>query len=607
MELRNLEKGITTIKNLAKKMPDSSGVYKMISESSEILYVGKAKILSKRVLSYSNPMKLNVRLQNMVSLVRNIEFITTEDEANALLLESSLIKETKPKFNILLKDDKTYPNIVLRKSHVWPQIKKHRGKKTLNDRYFGPFASAGHVNTTLNILQKVFPLRTCSDYEIQNRKRPCIQYQIKRCLAPCTGNVSNDDYSALVKSLESYFAGKDSKIINNLITKMSESSKNLSFEEAAQFRDKIRALEKISGSKKTEWREINTADIFCFSSIENWIAIEVIFCRNGQSFGSITHYPINVIVEEPKIILEKFIVQFYHNRTPPEKIIISHNIEDKSLLEKALKIKNKEQVKILIPYDKATSTIVNMGLDKAKKNLANKIALKEKTANLHSILNKKFKLNCLIERVEVYDNSHFSGKEAIGSYIVANNEGFEKESYRKFKIKESNSKDDYAMLKEVLNRRLKNINNLPDLLIIDGGKGQLSAAKNVIKLKGLKKIKVISISKGKMRNSNNEKFYNDNGFQIILNNTDPLFHYLQRLRDEAHRFAITSHQQLRRKKLFSSEIDMIEDIGPKRKKNLLLYYGSVHEIKNASFESLQRVPNINKKVAEKIFNYFKIK
>lgn len=600
----NLERGISVLKKYSKVAPSKSGVYKMLSVKSEILYVGKAKELNKRLRSYTNPNGFNFRLQRLISLVNKVEFIITNDEANALLLEASLIKEIKPKFNILLKDDKSYPYISIRSSHPWAQIKKHRGKKNNKDHYFGPFASVYHVNITLDTLQKIFPLRTCSDFEILNRKRPCLQYQIKRCSAPCTGYIDKDKYQTLVNDTKNYLSGKDRKIIDKLILQMNAASRSQNYEEAANLRDKIRSLEKVSISNKRVWQSIKSADIFCISKINKYSAIEVIFCRNGQSFGSITHFPINDEYESSENILSKFIMQFYNTQKIPEKIIISHKLKEIELLQKALHIKSKKNVKILIPCNNSHKAVISDGLKKAKESLAIAIAKKEKTMTLHKNILTKFNFKNNIEKIEVYDNSHFAGKEALGSFIVANTKGFEKSEYRKFNIKHANTQDDYSMMTEVIRRRLKQENNLPDLIIIDGGKGQLSSVLKVFKELSIKNINIISISKGKMRNSNNERFYEQSGKEIFIDRTDPVFYYLQRLRDEAHRYAITNHKILRKKNQFKSEIDSIEEIGPKRKKNLLLYFGSVNEIKRADVESLLKVPSINRKTAEKIFHYF---
>ena len=603
----SLEIGINTLKKASLSLPRDCGVYKMISRSSEVLYIGKAKNLNKRVLSYANPLKLNFRIQKMVSLITKVDHIITENEALALLLEANLIKEIKPKFNILLKDDKTYPNITIRTSHEWPQLKKHRGKKKRGDAYYGPFASAFHVNYTINALQKIFPLRTCSDHEIQNRKRPCIQYQIKRCSAPCVSLINKKKYLLIVKELQSYMSGKNKAIISNLISKMNNLSINMKYEEAAIIRDKVRALDKLNIKEKKEWKAIDTADIFCIVQIAKHIAIEIFFCRNGHSFGSNTHFISDELEENLNVVLYKFIVQFYNNKIVPKKIIVSENLEESELLEKALSIIAKKNVKITTSYDHSSAYLLEEGLKKAKINLADKIAKKEKIRSLNDALRKRFNIKNYLNRIEVYDNSHFSGKEAIGSYVVANEKGFQNSDYRKFNIKRANTKDDYSMLSEVLTRRFNNVKNYPDLIVIDGGKGQLSIAIKKLKELGINNTHIISISKGKMRNASNERFYNFNGKEIKISKTDPLFYYLQRLRDEAHRYVINNHRTLRKKNTFSSELDLVSDIGPKRKKSLILYFGSIKEIKNAKLETIKKVPGINDNVAEKVYNYFHIK
>ena len=596
-------KGIENIKNILKKLPNSSGIYKMISTNNEILYIGKAKNLYKRVSSYTNPMRLNNRLQKMISLIDKVEYITTEDETKALLLEANLIKEIKPKFNILLKDDKSYPNIEFRIGHKWPQIKKHRGKKNSLHYYFGPFASAYHVNVTIDTLQKIFSLRTCSDHELKNRKRPCIQYQIQRCSAPCTNQISNKDYNDIVENLLSYMNGKDKNLINDLIHKMNMASKDLNYERAANLRDKIRSLEKTNYNFNDVYKNIKEADIFSVARISNNIAVEVTFCRNSQNFGSNTHFIESKIEDNLKIILQKFIVQFYNTQSIPKEIILSHDVYQRELLKKAFFLKSKSQVNISLAHDSKTKQIIKESIRKAEINLAKKLAEIEKVKYLLKSLKIKFNFLNDIKSIEVYDNSHFSGKDAVGSYIVANKDGFLKEKYRKFNIKFSNTRDDFAMMQEVLTRRI-NHGNLPDLLIIDGGKGQLSMVREVLVKYKLTKINLISISKGKNRNAENERFFCENGREVTIERNDPLFYYLLRLRDEAHRYAINNHKILRRKKLFTSEIDFIPNVGAKRKKNLLLFFKNIDELKNASFERLCKVPGINKETAMDIYNFF---
>ena len=609
MTLLNLENGINNIKRISLKLPSKSGVYKMISVRNEILYVGKAKNLTKRVKSYANPMKLNYRLQKMVSLVDKVDFIITKNEAYALLLEASLIKEIKPKFNILLKDDKTYPYITLRKSHEWCQIKKHRGKKIDGDKYYGPFASVYHVNNTLDTLQKVFPIRTCTDFELENRNRPCIQYEIKRCTAPCTKLISKNDYNKIVDNLESFLLGKENKVLKNLIIEMHKLSENLDYEKAAFYRDKIRSLEKINQSNNKEANNLASADFFCLTKINNMYAVEIIFFRNGRNYGSNTHYPYVYKEEDSESLLGKFIVQFYNNnKNIPAKIFTSKEVNEKNLLQKALEIQNKNKVVIITPNTTSNIKIIEEGLAKAKKNLADKISKNSNVRELHAQIKKRFNLSKNINKIEVYDNSHYSGKEAVGSYIVADQNGFLKKEYRKFNIKEAATNDDYGMMKEVLKRRFKSeeFKSFPDLVIIDGGLGQLSMAKLIFKELNIKSVELIAVSKGKLRNSENEVFYNFLGENIYIKKSEPIFYYILRLRDEAHRYAITNHRIKRNKNIFRSEIDNIENIGPKRKKNLILYFGSLQEVKKADLKQLEKVPGINKNIAKVIYNYFRV-
>ena len=598
-----MQKGIHNIKKTINKLPKNSGIYKMISDKNEVLYIGKAKNLSKRVNSYTNPNRLNYRLQRMISMVDKVEYISTEDETKALLLEASLIKEIKPKFNILLKDDKTYPNIEFRLGHKWPQIRKHRGKKNKIHSYFGPFASAYHVNVTLDTLQKIFALRTCSDHELINRKRPCIQFQIQRCSAPCTGEISEKNYKEIVDQLLGYMNGKDNNLLSKLISNMNEASKELKYEKAAILRDKIRSLEKTHHNFNNLYKNIEEADIFSAVNINNLFAIEVTFCRNGQNFGSKTHYIETKLEDRLSIILQKFLVQFYTTQNIPREIIVSHDILEKELLEKAFLAKSKSKIKITTAKKSNIQLIIKNTKRIAEINLAKKIASLDKMKNLLQNLKSKFNFTEDIKEIEVYDNSHFFGKEAIGSYIVASKEGFLKHKYRKFNIKGSNTQDDYSMMQEVLTRRLKH-GDLPNLIIIDGGKGQLSKVNEVLEIKNLKSINLISISKGKDRNAEKERFFCKDGSEIILEKSDPLFYYLLRLRDEAHRYAISNHKILRKKKLFTSEINLIPSVGAKKKKNLLLFFKGLEELKNASIDRLCKVPGINKETAKEIYYFF---
>ncbi len=605
----NFSKGIAIIKRTAKKLPNSSGVYKMMAENNEILYIGKAKYLNKRVFSYSNINALSIRIKRMISLLYKIEFIKTNHEANALLLEASLIKQIKPKYNILLRDDKTYPHILIRKDHEWAQLIKHRGAKKKNGTYFGPFASASSVNITLNTLQKVFPLRTCSDNELANRTRACLQYQIGRCSAPCVNEISIEKYSNIVKDVKTFLSGNNKKIYTKLNEEMECASKSLRFEEAAKIRDRIKSLADICNYAGTDWSTINNADIFSIIKKDGISAIEVMFCRGGKNFGSRTHYPIHHKHADIKEILSNFIAQFYSFQTPPSLIIISEKIYDLELLRTALNINTKEEIDLITPHSSHTYNAVKFGLLKAEKNLAKKISEKENNCFLLSQLQKTFSLINYPERIEVFDNSHTSGLEAIGGMIVFDKNGFNKKEYRKFNIKLSKNSDDYGMMSEVIKRRFNRLNDndpsfniTPSLLLIDGGKGQLSSVIKSLTPNMFQRLDIIAISKGKNRNAGNEKFYNKIGKEIFLKDNNALLYYLQRLRDEAHRFAINTHR-LKRGNI-TSELNQIPNIGAKRRKQLILYFGSVSSIKNASIYDLQKVPTISLEISKNIYSYF---
>ena len=619
------------IKKILSNVTDKPGVYFMKNTKGKILYIGKAKNLKKRINSYSNLDRLSIRIKKMLSETFTIDYTITDHEASALLLEANLIKINKPKFNILMRDDKTYPHILIRKDHKWAQIIKSRGKKDKNGDYFGPFASAGAVNQTLNAMQRIFPLRTCNDYEFKNRTRPCIQHQIKRCTAPCVKLINNKEYVKIVEEAKSFLLGKNKNLQPKLENKMELAAKELNYEEAAVNRDRIRALNIIQNAQGADLRHLKDADVFAISSKKNLAinesntinnnvyAIQVFFFRSGKNFGNRTHfikYHTNLSSER---VLDSFIPQFYDLQTPPPKILVSHLPTEKELIEKAFLIKHKKRIKIIKPNRGESHKAVILGITNAEQAIAIKISDYNSQKNLLKNLSKKLSLDTIPERIEVYDNSHFSGYNMIGAMIVTSDKGFEKNQYRKFNIKNENSVlkpgDDYKMISQVLERRFENLLDKnddsfykkPNLIIVDGGIGQCNSASKVLKKLFIYNVNIIGIAKGKKRNSGNEKIYfpsEKNCKPIILSKTDPTLYFIQRLRDEAHRFAISAQRAKSKKSLLRSSLDEIHGIGPKKRKSLILHFGSTNIIAQSSIDELAKAPGIEKNLAKEIYNYF---
>ena len=638
-QILNFVKGAQIVKDYLSKVTNEPGVYFMYNIDKTILYIGKAKNLNKRISSYSKPSNMSLRIQRMVSQIFSIDFITTEHEASALLLEANMIKKHKPKFNILLRDDKSYPYILLRNDHNWQQIIKARGNKVKNKGdYFGPFASVDAVHKTLNAMQRAFPLRTCSDYEIKNRNRPCMQYQIKRCSGPCANLINKDDYSKIVIDAKLFLLGKNNNLQPKLEKNMELASKEFNYEEAAILRDRIRALNFIQKAEGADLRNIKDADVFSITHLSNniinknniYFAIQVFFYRSGKNFGSRTHYLNYIETDNLNLILGSFIPQFYVNQMPPPSILVSHLPDNNALIERAFYLKHQRKTKIICPQKGENKTAVTLGLNKAKQALAKKLSEYNSHANILKELTKTLYLDKPPIRIEIYDNSHFSGSNMIGVMVVASNTGFIKNQYRKFNIRNeiNNFKagDDYGMMEEVFTRRFnklkedsKNINfPKPDLIIIDGGKGQVSVACKVLKELNIEDITVIGVSKGKQRNAGNEKIHfarlkeylpNNNkninfGNPLILDNNDPILYYIQRLRDEAHRFAISSQRNKQKSLIKKSILNEIPSIGAKRKKILLMHFSSIKHISEASLNELNKISGISLKSAKEIYNFF---
>ena len=607
----SLELGKKVIKEKIPLIPKNPGIYRMISVSGEILYIGKAKNIPNRLKSYVSDTNLPIRTERMLSLTHNLEITTTNNESEALLLEANLIKKHKPRFNILLRDDKSFPYIYIGHKDKWPQLTKLRGKKSRNGYYFGPFASIGSANWTIKILQKIFQIRVCDDTVFKNRERPCILYQIKRCSGPCVGHIEESQYKRTVSDAIDFISGKSRRIQKSLSKDMELASKELDFEKAAIARDRIKALTQIQTSQKINQTNLNEADVVSIYKESGKTCIQVFFFRSKQNWGNQAFYPKHDSDDNVKEIMTSFLTQFYENKVVPGMIITNTEVKDLKLLENAFSQKEKRVVLIKKAKSKDEVNISKLAEKNAKQALTQKLYQTESNNNLIESLANKFDLNNNINLIEVYDNSHNQGSDSIGALICFGNEGFVKKRYRKFNIKNEKVKnDDYGMMKEVLFRRFsKAIKeksgslSLPELILIDGGKGQYSVSREVLNELGLHDLPILAVAKGKNRNAGEEKIYHENK-EYNLKKNDPLLFFIQRLRDEAHRFAISTHRAKRKKGLSKSLLDQIDGIGKQRKRSLLNHFGSARSVESASLEDLKSVEGIEESIAKKIYDYF---
>ena len=607
----NLEQGKKIIKDKIPLIPKNPGVYRMISKKGEILYIGKAKNIPNRLKSYVTESNLPIRTERMLSLTKNLEVTTTSNESEALLLEANLIKKHKPRYNILLRDDKSFPYIYIGHKDKWPQLTKLRGKKSRDGYYFGPFASIGSANWTIKILQKIFHLRVCDDTVFKNRERPCILYQIRRCSGPCVGHIDENNYKKTVDDAIDFISGKSRKIQKTLSKDMELASKELDFEKAAIARDRIKALTQIQTSQKINQTNLNEADVVSIYKESGKTCVQVFFFRSKQNWGNQAFYPKHDSDDSIKDILTSFLSQFYENKTIPSLVITNIDVKDPKLLEKAFSTKEDKNVTIKKAKNYNEINISKLAEKNAKQALTQKIYQTESNNNLIDNLTKKFDLNNNINLIEVYDNSHIQGSDSVGALICFSNEGFVKKRYRKFNIKNTNIKnDDYGMMKEVLFRRFsKAIKeksgslSLPELVIIDGGKGQYTVSREILNELGLHDLPILAVAKGKNRNAGEEKIFHENK-EYNLQKNDPLLFFIQRLRDEAHRFAISTHRSKRKKNLSKSLLDQIEGVGKRRKRALLNHFGSARAVESASFEDLKNVEGIEDSIAKKIYDYF---
>ena len=605
------DNGKEVIKRELPLIPKLPGVYRMLNSKNEILYVGKAKNLTNRLKNYVSEKNHIIRTERMLSQTKKLEITTTSNESEALLLEANLIKKYKPKYNILLRDDKSFPFIFIGNKDKWPQIKRHRGKKNKEGFFFGPFASAGSANGTIKMIQKIFQLRVCDDTVFKNRKRPCLLYQIKRCSGPCVNYITEKEYGQTVKDAIEFVSGKSRKIQKNLSKQMEIASEELNFEKAVILRDKIKSLNIIQSSQRINEANLVEADVVAGYKESGKTCIQVFFYRSKQNWGNQAFFPKHDPDENLKEILNSFISQFYENKSAPKSIIINEEIKEKSLIEKTLSKKENKEINISIAKKGSKLKVINQAIKNAKDSLKRKLYESQNNKDLFDKVTKKFNLETIISLIEVYDNSHIQGTNSVGALIAFGEEGFIKKRYRKFNIKiEQNEQDDYGMMREVLNRRFKkavqekdNYLTFPDLVLIDGGKGQYSSARETINELGLHDIPIIAIAKGKFRNSGNETFFH-NGKKFKFLKNDPTLFFLQRLRDEAHRFAISAHRAKRKKNISRSLLDQIQGVGSGRKRALLNHFGSARAVESASLEEIKTVEGVEEKVAKKIYNFF---
>lgn len=619
--------GAEIIRRHVKTLPSAPGVYRMINRAGDVLYVGKAKNLKRRVASYTRPERLGARLRRVVSATVALEIVTTHTEAEALLLESNLIKKLKPRYNVLLRDDKSFPHIMITGDHPWPQITKHRGARTRKGEYFGPFASAGAVNRTLATLQRAFPLRSCADTIFASRTRPCLQYQIKRCTAPCVGRIGAEEYDALVGEARDFLSGRSQDIQRRLSRRMQEASDGQAYEKAAAYRDRIRALTQIQGRQDINVRGLGEADVVAAYEAGGQTCIQVFFFRAGQNFGNRAYFPAHAAHLEAWEVLEPFLGQFYGAHPPPPLILLSHKIPRQALIGEALTIRAGRKVRLSVPQRGAKRKLIAHALANAREALGRRLSENASQRRLLEGVAEAFALEQAPRRIEVYDNSHISGTNAVGAMIVAGPEGLMKNAYRRFTIRGTAKAgrgtakadgaitpgDDYAMLREVLTRRFSRAlkedperggGQWPDLILIDGGKGHLSAALSVFADLGIDDIAVAAIAKGADRNAGKERFYLAGRQAFRLPPRDPVLYFLERLRDEAHRFAIGGHRAKRAKATGTSVLDEIRGIGAKRKRALLHHFGSARGVAEAGLADLEIVAGINKTVAKKIYDHF---
>ena len=609
-----LSSGTEVIVREHHNMPQIPGVYRMLNKDDEVLYVGKAKNLKRRIASYTKPHRQSIRIQRMIAQTVDIIIITTETEVEALLLEADLIKRYAPRYNILLRDDKSFPMILLTDDHAFPQVLKHRGTKRRKGEYFGPFASVWAVNDSLNLLQRAFLLRTCSDNVFANRTRPCLLYQIKRCSAPCVDKILKSDYYNLVQEARAFLSGDSKRIQQKFAKEMQKASDIQEFELAAQYRDRINALTKVQTQNGITLNNIEDSDLIGAYQIGGKTCLQVFFFRSSRNYGNCTYFPVHGKGCSINEVMEAFIGQFYAKTKPPTTILLSHDIPSLALTRKALTARAGKTVKISIPIRGEKVKLISHAITNAREALERRLRETATQRQLIKDLAQVLKLSKTPQRIEVFDNSHISGTRAVGGMIVAGPEGFIKKSYRKFNIVSKISPgDDYAMMREVIARRFKNCvketpdskkQQWPDLILIDGGKGHLSAVKTVLKQLNISGVSAVAIAKGPDRNAGREHIFIEETGPLILDANNPVLYFLQRLRDEAHRFAIGTHRQRRAKSIVRSVLEEVPGVGSQRKKALLHHFGAAKAVAEASITDLEAVNGINRSIATRLYDWF---
>ncbi|MBU0865635.1 MAG: excinuclease ABC subunit UvrC [Alphaproteobacteria bacterium] len=611
----DLERGAEAIRSVVRKLPTRPGVYRMLDARGDVLYVGKARALKNRVTNYTQVARLPQRLQRMVSQTRAMEIVTTTSEAEALLLEAQLIKRYRPPYNVLLRDDKSFPFILLRMDHVFPRVQKHRGARRAKGRYYGPFASAGSVTKTLNALQKTFLLRSCTDSFFANRSRPCLLYQIKRCSAPCVGRIGTEEYAGLVSDAQDFLEGRSTAVQKRLGDAMTKSAEAMDFEQAAVLRDRLKSLTFIQSSQSVHADGLGDADVFALAAKGGQLCVAGFFIRGGQNWGHRSFFPAHVSGVPEAEVMASFLMQFYEGVPPPKTILVDREPAEMELLAEALGEVAERKVEISVPQRGNRRRLLEQAVRNAGEELDRRLAESSSQAKLGRELAELFDLENPPQRIEIYDNSHIQGTNALGAMVVAGPEGWIKGAYRKFNIKRADTMpgDDFAMMREVFQRRFaraleedpeRTKGEWPDLVLIDGGKGQVSAVAGVFAELGIDDLPFVGVAKGPDRNAGRETFYWPDGREFTLPPNNAALFYIQRLRDEAHRFAIGAHRAKRAKAMGSSPLDEVPGIGPSRKKALLMHFGTARAVRGASLEDLQKAPGVSAAVAQAVHDFY---
>ena len=613
----DIEAGVKAIREVVRTLPPTPGVYRMLDARGEVLYVGKARSLKSRVANYTQVKALSNRLQRMVSQCRAMEIVTTNSEAEALLLEAQFIKRFRPPYNVLLRDDKSFPFILLRAGHDFPRIMKHRGARKAKGDYYGPFASAGSVNTTINALQKLFLLRSCTDSFFSRRDRPCLLYQIKRCSAPCVGRIDEDGYAALLAEAQDFLGGKSGAVQAKIEKQMAAAAEALDFETAAMLRDRLRAATFIQGSQAVNAEGVGDADVFALATKGGQIAVQGFFVRGGQNWGHRAFFPKNTGDVGEEEVLADVLLQFYEGVPPPRNVLVDRELPERELLEQALGELAGRRVAISIPQRGERRRLMQQAIRNAAEAIERRLAETGTQAKIMREMAEFLELPDIPQRIEIYDNSHIQGAKALGAMVVAGPEGFVKNQYRKFNIKSAQTNDDFAMMREVMHRRFsraieedpdRDKGIWPDLVLIDGGKGQMSSVRDTLEELGIEDVPLIAIAKGPHHGrEGREVFHFPDGREKTLPVNSPVLFYLQRLRDEVHRFAIGAHRQKRSRAISASPLDEIPGIGPARKRALLLHFGTASKVRAAALDDLKRVPGVSESVAQKVYDFYHLR